>query len=265
MRADVALYSRGLSPSREAAKKAIEAGLVRKNGALLKKPSEDVAEGDVLAVSGQVHPYVGRGGLKLERAMELFRVDAEGIVVVDVGASTGGFTDVLLRRGARKVYAVDVGAGQLAPSLREDPRVINMEHTNARYLSPEMFPEIPRLAVMDVSFISVKLILPALFSLLSEEGRAICLIKPQFEAGREALGKRGIIRDEKVWERVLSDICRFAAQHGWAAEHLCTSPIAGGDGNIEFLADFMPNGRAISEDAIREAALSAKRGEGLSL
>ena len=240
MRADAALVARGLAPSRERARALIEAGLATVNGATIDKPSRKVSVGDVLAVTGDTHPYVSRGGLKLEKALQVFNVDANGLVCVDVGASTGGFTDVLLRNGARHVYAVDVGTAQLHESLQSDPRVTCMERVNARALNRSMFPETPTLAVMDVSFISIRLILPALFELLGPCGRVISLVKPQFEAGRQRVGKGGIVAKAATHRDVLKEIVDFMPGLGWQVAKLDFSPIAGGDGNIEFLVDIKP-------------------------
>ena len=239
LRADAALVRRGLAASREKARALIEAGLVTLNGAALSKPAQKVADADALAVTGQAIPYVSRGGLKLEKALRAFGVDPAGRVCLDIGASTGGFTDVLLQNGAAKVYAVDVGAGQLDARLAGDPRVVSMEHTNARALRRDMFDPPPSLAVMDVSFISIRLILPAAFQALGG-GRMISLVKPQFEAGRAGVGKRGIVSDPAVHARVLREIVDFAPTLGWRVRALDYSPIAGGDGNIEFLADLVP-------------------------
>lgn len=256
IRADVALHLRGLAPSRERARSLIEAGLVTLNGKKLEKPSVKVGEGDALVVCGTEHPYVGRGGLKLEKALKAFGVDPSGVVALDVGASTGGFTDVLLQNGARKVYAIDVGFGQLDPKLAGDPRVINMEHTNARALTAEQFDERPTLAVMDVSFISIRLILPAVFAVLGTEGRMISLVKPQFEAGRERVGKHGVVSSARTHADVLREIVEFATTLGWRVRALDFSPIAGGDGNLEFLAEFVPTDACdVSPDAEAIAAL----------
>lgn len=244
LRADAALVRRGLAASREKARALIEAGLVTLNGAALSKPAQKVADADALAVTGQAHPYVSRGGLKLEKALRAFGVDPAGQVCLDIGASTGGFTDVLLQNGAAKVYAIDVGAGQLDARLAVDPRVVSMEHTNARTLRRDMFDPPPSLAVMDVSFISIRLILPAAFQALGSGGRMISLVKPQFEAGRAGVGKRGIVSDPAVHARVLREIVDFAPTLGWRVRALDFSPISGGDGNIEFLADLVPQDRA---------------------
>ena len=253
LRADAALVKRGLTSSREKAQALIAAGLATVNGRVIAKPAQKVSEGDALAVTGEAHPYVSRGGLKLERALEAFGVSPEGRVCMDIGASTGGFTDVLLRRGARRVFAIDVGAGQLDPRLAADPRVTSLEHTNARALAREMFDEPPSLAVMDVSFISIRLILPAALRVLGEGGRMISLVKPQFEAGRSDVGKGGIVASDRVHARVLREIVDFAPTLGWRVRALEHSPIAGGDGNIEFLADLVPEARSgapVSPEAI---------------
>ena len=239
IRADVALTARGLAPSRERAQGLIESGLVRLNGRPLTKSSVKVSEADVLEVVGDDLPYVSRGGFKLERALKSFGIDPAGLTCMDIGASTGGFTDVLLQSGAARVYAIDVGTGQLDARLQSDPRVVSMEHTNARELRSDMFPVQPTLAVMDVSFISIRLILPAAFSVLGERGRMISLIKPQFEAGPKNIGKKGIVSDPKVHIDVLKQIVDFAPTLGWRVRSLDFSPISGGSGNIEFLGDFI--------------------------
>ena len=240
LRADVALFRRGLSQSRERAQALIAAGLVMLNGQPLRKPSIKVQDSDELIVCGTDIPYVSRGGLKLEKALNVFGGSVLGAVAIDIGASTGGFTDVLLQNGAAKVYAIDVGFGQLDPKLAGDTRVVSMEHTNARELSVDMFPEPPSLAVMDVSFISIKLILPAAFRVLGKNGRMISLVKPQFEAGRANIGKGGIVSRRAAHAEVLSSIVEFVETLGWRVRALDYSPITGGDGNIEFLADMVP-------------------------
>lgn len=239
IRADVALVARGLAASRERAQGLIESGFVMLNAKPLSKCSVKVTDADVLEIVGNDLPYVSRGGFKLEKALKVFGVDPTGTVCMDVGASTGGFTDVLLQNGAKKVYAIDVGQGQLDARLLEDPRVVSMEHTNARELQPEMFPEPPTLAVMDVSFISIRLILPAAFRVLGESGRMLSLIKPQFEAGPKNIGKKGIVSDPKVHIDVLKQIVDFAPTLGWRVRKLDFSPIAGTSGNLEFLGDFV--------------------------
>ncbi len=259
-RIDAALVARGLAQSRERARKLIEAGLVAVNGAVADKASRKVRDSDSLAVTGEVFPYVSRGGLKLEKALTAFRADVNGLVCADIGASTGGFTDVLLKNGACRVYAIDVGSGQLHESLLGDARVVCMEHVNARALSKEMFPLPPSLAVMDVSFISIRLILPALFDVLGPEGRVITLVKPQFEAGRQAVGKRGIVIKPEIHRQVLKDLIAFAPTLGWRVQGVDYSPITGGDGNLEFLADIVPEGRCdriVGEREIEETVRRA--------
>ncbi|MBR1820118.1 MAG: TlyA family RNA methyltransferase [Clostridia bacterium] len=240
MRADAALVKRGLAASREKAQALIASRLATVNGAIIAKPAQRVGEGDALAVHGAAHPYVSRGGLKLEKALRVFRADVTGAVCVDIGASTGGFTDVLLQSGAELVYAVDVGTGQLDATLLKDQRVVSMERVNARMLEASMFPARPTLGVMDVSFISIKLILPAALAVLGEAGRMITLVKPQFEAGRQAVGKGGIVSKPAIHRQVLREIVDFVPALGWRVRALDFSPIAGGDGNIEFLADIAP-------------------------
>lgn len=242
IRADVALVNRGLAASRERAQGLITSGLVSLNGKVLSKSSVKVTEADVLEIHGDDLPYVSRGGFKLEKALKVFEVDPTGLTCMDIGASTGGFTDVLLQNGAKRVYAIDVGAGQLDARLTEDPRVVSMEHTNARELNADIFPEAPTLAVMDVSFISIRLILPAAFRILGENGRMISLIKPQFEAGPKNIGKKGIVSDPKVHIDVLKQIVDFVPTLGWKVSGLDFSPISGTSGNIEFLGDFVADG-----------------------
>ncbi len=260
MRADAALAARGLAGSREKARVLIELGLATVNGTVIKKPAQKVSGSDALAVLGEAHPYVSRGGLKLEKALRVFGVDATGRVCMDIGASTGGFTDVLLQSGARKVYAIDVGTGQLDEKLRRDPRVVCMERVNARALEAAMFDEAPTLAVMDVSFISIRLILPAALAILGDQGHMVTLIKPQFEAGRAAIGKGGIVTSAKAHRDVLAALTGFAPTLGWRVRALDVSPITGGDGNVEFLADLVPDdGATVSvteaeiERLVREA------------
>ena len=231
MRLDQALVYRGLSPSRERAKAAILAGEVTVNGVEERKPSRDVSEADALALR-EVHSYVGRGYLKLSKALEAFSIDVSGKTCIDVGASTGGFTQLLLERCAAKVYAIDVGTGQLAQSLRDDPRVVSLEKTDFRAVTSEQIGPCG-FACADVSFISLKLILPNLYALLQENGEAVCLLKPQFETGRPV--KHGIVKDAKEHVRVIDEVIRTAGQIGFSCRGLTYSPVAGGDGNIEFL------------------------------
>lgn len=235
-RLDVLLTERGLQESRQRAQAVIMSGEVFVNGQRVDKPGTAVAEDAQIEVRGGTLAYVSRGGLKLEKAMAAFPIDLNGAVCADIGASTGGFTDCMLQNGAEKVYAVDVGYGQLAWSLRSDPRVVTMERTNARSLTPEMFPEPMDMAVMDLSFISVRLVLPAVRELLRPGAPAVCLIKPQFEAGREDVGKKGVVRDSAVHERVLREFLDFAPGAGYTVMGLDFSPVRGTEGNIEYLA-----------------------------
>lgn len=241
LRADVALYTRGLAPSRERARALIAAGLVYAGNLPVKKAAQQVGAEEMLEVRGEVCPYVSRGGFKLEKALRSFGVDIAGVVAIDVGASTGGFTDVLLQNGAARVYAVDVGTAQLDPKIEADARVVKMEQTNARTLTRELFDPAPTLGVMDVSFISILKILPALRQVLGDDGRLISLIKPQFEAGRELLGKKGVVSKPAVHERVLLDVAALAPACGWRVRAFDFSPIQGGSGNLEFLADLVPD------------------------
>jgi len=212
------------------------AGLVFSKERKLEKAGQQVAEDIALEVRGQDHPWVSRGGLKLAHALEQFHIDPAGKVCVDVGASTGGFTDVLLQNGAAKVYAVDVGHGQLAWKLRSDDRVAVLEKTNARYLSDEQIPEPADMVVCDASFIGLKTVLPAAMELTRDQAILVALIKPQFEAGREHVGKGGVVRDAAVHEEVCSDIHAWLdGLDGWSVEGIVESPIKGPEGNIEFL------------------------------
>ena len=235
-RLDVLLVERGLIETREKAKRAIMAGLVYTNEERLDKPGEKVKIDIPLNIKGNVLPYVSRGGLKLEKALKVFDVDVENKVLLDIGSSTGGFTDCALQNGAKMSYALDVGYNQLAWKLRQDERVIVMERTNFRYVTPaDLSREMPNFATIDVSFISLTLILPVLKTLLIPGSDIIALVKPQFEAGREQVGKKGIVRDEKVHLQVIEKIINFSIKEGYVVKDLSYSPITGGDGNIEFL------------------------------
>lgn len=235
MRLDVFLTEKGLCESRQRAKLLIESGLVMQNGRIAAKPAATVAETDRIEIVGEALPYVSRGALKLEKAFEAFSLDAAGQTAIDVGASTGGFTDCLLRRGAEKVYSIDVGYGQLAWSLRQDPRVKCMERTNIRYVTPDMLEETPSLCVIDVSFISLKLVLPVVAGLLTEDGRVANLIKPQFEAGKGKVGKKGVVREPEIHLEVLENYVENAHAAGFKVLDVTFSPIKGPEGNIEFL------------------------------
>lgn len=234
-RLDVILFNRGLFESREKAKAAIMAGLVYVDGERCDKPGSSYEPDCEIEIKGKPVPYVSRGGLKLEKAINEFGIDIKDCVCVDVGASTGGFTDVMLKNGAARVYAVDVGYGQLAWELRNDPRVVCMERTNFRYVTPEHIKEPIDFGTADVSFISLKLILPPLKALLKPDGRVVCLIKPQFEAGRSKVGKKGVVRDPKVHEEVINEIINTATGMGFTVSGLSWSPITGPEGNIEYL------------------------------
>lgn len=235
-RLDVLLVERGLFETREKAKRAIMAGLVYSNEERLDKAGEKVLADIPLTVKGNVLPYVSRGGLKLEKALKVFEVTVQDKVLIDIGSSTGGFTDCALQNGAKMSYALDVGYNQLAWKLRQDERVVVMERTNFRYVTPaDLIKEMPDFATIDVSFISLTLILPVLKTLLVQGSDIIALVKPQFEAGREQVGKKGIVRDEKVHLQVINKIIDFSLQQGYNVKNLSFSPITGGDGNIEFL------------------------------
>ncbi len=235
-RLDVLVFERGLTDSRERAKTSIMAGLVFVNGQKETSPGRSISDDAEIVIHGNNLPYVSRGGFKLEKALKVFPVVVQNKICLDCGASTGGFTDVLLQNGARKVYAVDVGYGQLAWKLRNDPRVVCMERTNIRYVSKTDITESVSLAVSDVSFISLRLVLPVLYDLMTPTGDLICLIKPQFEAGRESVGKHGVVRDSAVHEKVLSEFIQYASNAGFSINGLDYSPIRGPEGNIEYLA-----------------------------
>ena len=234
-RLDVLLVARGLQEARQKAQATIMSGLVFVKGQRVDKPGTAVPNDAEIEVRGNALKYVSRGGLKLEKAMATFPIDLHGTVCGDIGASTGGFTDCMLQNGARKVYAVDVGYGQLAWSLRSDERVVCMERTNARYLTHEQIPEELDFASVDVSFISLKLILPPLCGLLRQGGHVACLVKPQFEAGKEKVGKKGVVRDPAVHLEVLEHFLEHAKESGFTALGLTYSPIRGPEGNIEYL------------------------------
>lgn len=237
-RVDVLAYRQGLFETREQAKRGVMAGLVvaLANGERFDKPGEKIDDATELKLKGEKLKYVSRGGLKLEKALQVFGLSVADRVALDIGASTGGFTDVMLQNGAKLVYAVDVGTNQLAWKLRQDERVVSMEQFNFRYAEPADFDSRPSFASIDVSFISLSLILPALYQILEEEGQVVALIKPQFEAGREQIGKKGIIKDKKVHLAVLETVTAFMLEAGFSVKGLDFSPIQGGHGNVEFLA-----------------------------
>ena len=237
-RVDVLAYRQGLFETREQAKRGVMAGLVvaLANGERFDKPGEKIDDATELKLKGEKLKYVSRGGLKLEKALQVFGLSVADRVALDIGASTGGFTDVMLQAGAKLVYAVDVGTNQLAWKLRQDERVVSMEQFNFRYAEPADFDFRPSFASIDVSFISLSLILPALYQILEEGGQVVALIKPQFEAGREQIGKKGIIKDKKVHLAVLETVTAFMLEAGFSVKGLDFSPIQGGHGNVEFLA-----------------------------
>ena len=257
IRADVLIAQRGLAASREKAQALIMAGKVFSGERRVNKASEMLGEDEALTVRDN-DMFASRGGYKLEKALSFFGVDPAGMNAIDIGAASGGFTDVLLRAGAAHVVAVDVGYGQLDWRLRNDGRVTVMERTNARYLKPEDLPVKPQLAVMDVSFISVRLILPAVFDLIGREGQVLSLIKPQFEAGRGLVGKHGVVREESTHLDVLAEVEAFVDGMGWRVRGYTYSPIKGPAGNIEFLAHIVGDagprlGRDCMRDLVREA------------
>lgn len=234
-RLDVLLVEKGLAPSREKAKAIIMAGIVYVDGNKEDKAGTTFPENAVIEVKGKTLPYVSRGGLKLEKAMQKFPITLSGKVCMDVGSSTGGFTDCMLQNGATKVYAIDVGHGQLAWKLRNDERVVCMEKTNIRYVVPEDIDELAAFSSIDVSFISLTKVLLPVKNLLTEDGQVVCLIKPQFEAGREKVGKKGVVRDRAVHEEVIRMVMDYAASIDFYPLALDFSPVKGPEGNIEYL------------------------------
>jgi 23S rRNA (cytidine1920-2'-O)/16S rRNA (cytidine1409-2'-O)-methyltransferase len=259
-RLDILVVEKGLAPSREKAKALIMAGQIFVDGNREDKSGMTFEETKNIEVRGETLRYVSRGGLKLEKAMQTFPITLTDKVCMDVGASTGGFTDCMLQNGAEKVFAVDVGHGQLDWKLRNDPRVTVMERCNARYLQADQFPEKPEITVMDVSFISIRLILPVAAQIMGENGIFYTLIKPQFEAGREKIGKNGVVRDSKTHEEVLNGIIHFAEDKGLHVYRLDFSPITGPEGNIEFLAEisaFRPDTQMISTEEVQRIVADA--------
>jgi len=234
-RLDIALFQRGMAPSRQKAREMIEGGAVFVDGSPAKKVSQEVNDLTPIEIRGEILPYVSRGGLKLKKAMELWQLDLRGKVCMDVGASTGGFTDCMLQNGAAKVYAVDVGTGQLHESLRGDPRVIDLEQTNVRDLSPEDLDGPMDFVSVDVSFISLSLVLPAVMLMMAEGGECIALIKPQFEAGKANVGKKGVVKDGKVHLSVLKNTVELCQNLELTVLGLSFSPVRGPEGNIEYL------------------------------
>lgn len=254
-RLDVVLVERGLAPTRARAQALVLAGRVRSLGARLDKPGQRVARDAPLEVF-EPSRYVSRGGTKLVHALRVFAVEVAGRRVLDVGASTGGFTQALLETGAAAVIALDVGRGQLDWSLRQDPRVSVVEGVNARFLEAPMLPFAPSLATVDVSFISLRTVLPAVAGCLDSTGTIVALIKPQFEVGRGRVGRKGIVRDPALHREVLDEIVEFAGGRGWGISGLCASPIAGAKGNLEFFVHLAVHGPGLAAAAL-EAALAA--------
>ena len=259
-RLDVLLVERGLQETRQKAQATIMSGLVFVNNQKVDKVGTPVANDADIEVRGSALKYVSRGGLKLEKAMTSFALSLDGCICGDIGASTGGFTDCMLQNGAKKVYAVDVGYGQLDWKLRNDERVVCMERTNARYLSHEQIPDELDFASIDVSFISLKLILPAVHNVLKAGGHVACLVKPQFEAGREKVGKKGVVRDPSVHLEVLQNFLIHAKESGFTVLDLTYSPIRGPEGNIEYL-DYLESGEWVEKEFDLKALVEASHSD----
>ena len=261
-RLDVLLVSRGLAPSREKAKTMIMEGNVFVNNNREDKAGSTFADDCKIEIHGNTLKYVSRGGLKLEKAMTHFGITLDGKVCMDIGASTGGFTDCMLQNGASKVYSVDVGYGQFAWKLRQDPRVVCMEKTNIRYVTPEDIDDALDFASVDVSFISLTKVLGPARALLKDNGQMVCLIKPQFEAGREKVGKKGVVRDKAVHEEVINKVIDFALEIGFSIHNLEYSPIKGPEGNIEYLVYNEETNEAVKEESVDvHAVVEAANGE----
>ena len=261
-RLDVLLVSRGLAPSREKAKTMIMEGNVFVNNNREDKAGSTFADDCKIEIHGNTLKYVSRGGLKLEKAMTHFGITLDGKVCMDIGASTGGFTDCMLQNGASKVYSVDVGYGQFAWKLRQDPRVVCMEKTNIRYVTPEDIDDVLDFASVDVSFISLTKVLGPARALLKDNGQMVCLIKPQFEAGREKVGKKGVVRDKAVHEEVINKVIDFALEIGFSIHNLEYSPIKGPEGNIEYLVYIEKTNEAVKEESVDvHAVVEAAHGE----
>lgn len=258
-RLDVALVERGLIASREKAKVVIMEGLVYVNGQKSDKAGAQIKDDDKIEIRGETMRYVSRGGKKLEKAMQVFPISLDGCVCIDIGASTGGFTDCMLQNGAVKVYSVDVGYGQLAWSLRNDERVVNLERTNIRYVTDEQIPEPVDFISVDVSFISLTLVLPVAWRLLREGAQMVCLVKPQFEAGKDKVGKKGVVREPSIHREVIEKVADCAAELGFALRGLDYSPIKGPEGNIEYLLFLQKGGEenVLSEELIAQVVSQA--------
>lgn len=261
-RIDILLVEKGFFSSREQAKRAIMAGIVRDDYDIIDKPGTKIDIASNLFVKGNVMPYVSRGGLKLEKALQNFSISIKDCLVADIGSSTGGFTDCALQHGAKLVYAIDVGTNQLVWQLRNDPRVIVKEKTNFRYATKELFEQgIPTFVTIDVSFISLSHIFKPLAQVVNEETPVVALIKPQFEAGKEDVGKKGIVKDKAIHLRVIKKVIAFSDKENFKIQQLTYSPITGGEGNIEFLALFVKNGKTVSidiESVVEEAHSNLK-------
>jgi len=251
-RLDILLVKKGYFQSREKARSAIMAGIVYIDNVKEDKAGTRFSEDCEINVKGNINPYVSRGGLKLEKALKAFNIDLNGLNAIDIGASTGGFTDCMLKNGVVKVFSVDVGYGQLAWELRNDPRVVCMERTNIRYVKSEELGLLVDFASIDVSFISLKKVLPVAKTLLNDNGFIVCLIKPQFEAGREKVGKRGVVREPEIHIEVINAIISFALENEFKIKGLSYSPITGPEGNIEYLLYLSKAGEGINQEKINK-------------
>ncbi len=266
IRLDTAVFEAGYAESREKAKALIMAGLVYVNNQKSDKPGTTVRPDDIIEFRGAAPKYVSRGGLKLEKAVENFGFSLEGCFCADIGASTGGFTDCMLQNGAARVYAIDVGYGQLAWKLRTDERVVNLERTNFRYITAEQVPDLLDFCSVDVSFISLALIIPVMKTIMKPDAQAVCLIKPQFEAGKDKVGKKGVVREPEIHLEVIEKVLNIALDNGFSVAHLDYSPIKGPEGNIEYLIHVINNGESVigegvSPESVVEAAHKSLKGE----
>ncbi|MBR3499157.1 MAG: TlyA family RNA methyltransferase [Selenomonadaceae bacterium] len=250
-RLDIFLTEKKFFDSRTRAQAMIMAGKILVNGQKVDKAGALISDDAEIRILGEEMPFVSRGGLKLQKALDVFKINLNGRIAADVGASTGGFTDCMLQRGAKRVYAIDVGYGQLAWKLRSDLRVVNMERTNIRNVTrKDFFYEVPDFASIDVAFISLEKVLPVVFDVLTDSGEVVALIKPQFEAGREHVGKKGVVRDKKIHAAVIEKVLNFAAGVGFAVRGLDFSPVKGPEGNIEYLAHLAKNSSAIDVEIL---------------
>ena len=250
-RLDIFLTEKNFFDSRTRAQAMIMAGKILVNGQKVDKAGALISDDAEIRILGEEMPFVSRGGLKLQKALDVFKINLNGRIAADVGASTGGFTDCMLQRGAKRVYAIDVGYGQLAWKLRSDLRVVNMERTNIRNVTrKDFFYEVPDFASIDVAFISLEKVLPVVFDVLTDSGEVVALIKPQFEAGREHVGKKGVVRDKKIHAAVIEKVLNFAAGVGFAVMGLDFSPVKGPEGNIEYLAHLAKNSSAIDVEIL---------------